>query len=67
MAGLGDGYTAYLACEPLDPGAERAPGPEALDAGWSALPALSLTRNTPAQVQRLVALEADPAAPAAFD
>ena len=27
----------------------------------------ALTRNTAAQVQRLIALEADPAAPAAFD
>jgi ADP-ribose pyrophosphatase YjhB (NUDIX family) len=63
-------YKAYLACEPLDAGAEPVAGPEALDAGWfapAALPALSLTRNTPEQVRRLVALAADPAAPALFD
>jgi ADP-ribose pyrophosphatase YjhB (NUDIX family) len=63
-------YKAYLACDALDPAAEPVPGPEALDAGWfspDALPALSLTRNTPDQVRRLVALAADPAAPAAFD
>jgi ADP-ribose pyrophosphatase YjhB (NUDIX family) len=63
-------YKAYLACEPLDPAAEPVPGPEALDAGWfapAALPELSLTRNTPEQVGRLVAHAADPAAPALFD
>jgi ADP-ribose pyrophosphatase YjhB (NUDIX family) len=63
-------YKAYLACEPLDPAAEPVAGPEALDAGWfvpAALPALSLTRNTPDQVRRLLALAADPAAPALFD
>ena len=63
-------YKAYLSCEPLDPAAEPVPGPEALDAGWfapAALPELSLTRNTADQVRRLVALAADPAAPAAFD
>ena len=63
-------YKAYLACEPLHPAAEPVPGPEALDAGWfapAALPELSLTRNTAEQVRRLVALAADPAAPAAFD
>jgi ADP-ribose pyrophosphatase YjhB (NUDIX family) len=63
-------YKAYLACEALDPGAEPVPGPEALAAGWfapTALPELSLTRNTAEQVARLVALAADPAAPAAFD
>jgi ADP-ribose pyrophosphatase YjhB (NUDIX family) len=63
-------YKAYLACEPLDPAAEPVPGPEALDAGWfapAALPELSLTRNTAEQVRRLVALAADPAAPAVFD
>jgi ADP-ribose pyrophosphatase YjhB (NUDIX family) len=63
-------YKAYLACEPLDPAAEPVPGPEALDAGWfapTALPELSLTRNTAEQVTRLVALAVDPAAPAGFD
>jgi len=38
--------------------------------GWfapTALPELSLTRNTAEQVTRLVALAVDPAAPAAFD
>ena len=63
-------YKAYLACEALDAAAEPMPGPEALDVGWFdpvALPALSLSRNTPEQIQRLVALAADPAAPAAFD
>jgi len=63
-------YKAYLACEALDAAAEPVAGPEALDAGWfapAALPELSLTRNTPAQVRRLLALEADPAAPAVFD
>jgi ADP-ribose pyrophosphatase YjhB (NUDIX family) len=63
-------YKAYLACEPIDVAAEPVAGPEALDAGWfapAALPELSLTRNTPAQVRRLVALAADPAAPALFD
>jgi len=63
-------YKAYLACEPLDPAAEPVPGPEALDAGWfapAALPELSVTRNTAEQVRRLVALAADPAAPAVFD
>jgi ADP-ribose pyrophosphatase YjhB (NUDIX family) len=63
-------YKAYLACEPIDAAAEPVAGPEALDAGWfapAALPELSLTRNTPAQVRRLVALAADPAAPALFD
>ena len=63
-------YKAYLACEALDVTAEPVAGPEALDAGWfapGALPALSLTRNTPEQVRRLMALAADPAAPAAFD
>jgi ADP-ribose pyrophosphatase YjhB (NUDIX family) len=63
-------YKAYLACETLDAAAEPVAGPEALDAGWfapAALPALSLTRNTPEQVRRLTALAADPAAPALFD
>jgi ADP-ribose pyrophosphatase YjhB (NUDIX family) len=63
-------YKAYLSCEPLDPAAEPVPGAEALDAGWfepAALPELSLTRNTAEQVRRLLALAADPAAPAAFD
>ena len=63
-------YKAYLACEPLEPAAEPVAGPEALDAGWfapTALPELSLTRNTAEQVTRLVALAVDPAAPAAFD
>jgi len=63
-------YKAYLACEALDATAEPVPGPEALEAGWfdpAALPALSLSRNTPEQIQRLIALAADPAAPAAFD
>ena len=63
-------YKAYLACEPLEPAAEPVAGPEALDAGWfapTALPELSLTRNTAEQVTRLVALAVDPAAPAGFD
>ena len=63
-------YKAYLACEALDGAAEPVAGPEASDAGWFApaeLPALSLTRNTPQQIRRLVALQADPAAPALFD
>jgi ADP-ribose pyrophosphatase YjhB (NUDIX family) len=63
-------YKAYLACEALDATAEPVAGPEALDAGWfapTALPALSLTRNTPEQVRRLIALAADPAASALFD
>ena len=63
-------YKAYFACEPLDPAAEPIAGPEALDAGWfvpAGLPALSLTRNTPVQIRRLLALAADPAAPALFD
>jgi ADP-ribose pyrophosphatase YjhB (NUDIX family) len=63
-------YKVYFACEALDAAAEPVPGPEALDAGWfspAALPALSLTRNTPEQVRRLVALQDDPAAPALFD
>ena len=63
-------YKVYLACEPLDPAAEPVPGPEALDAGWfdpAAPPQLSVTRNTADQVRRLVALAADPAAPAVFD
>ena len=58
------------AAEGDDPAGEPVPGPEALDAGWfapAALPELSLTRNTIQQVQRLVALAADPAAPADFD
>ena len=62
-------YKAYLACEPLEPAAEPV-ADEALDAGWfapTALPELSLTRNTAEQVTRLVALAVDPAAPAAFD
>ena len=63
-------YKVYFACEALDAAAEPVPGPEALDAGWfspAALPALSLTRNTPEQVRRLIALQDDPAAPALFD
>jgi ADP-ribose pyrophosphatase YjhB (NUDIX family) len=63
-------YKAYLACEPLDGAAEPVPGPEALEAAWfspTALPALSLTRNTAGQIRRLVALADDPASPAAFD
>ena len=54
----------------IDGAAEPVAGPEASDAGWFApaeLPALSLTRNTPQQIRRLVALQADPAAPALFD
>jgi ADP-ribose pyrophosphatase YjhB (NUDIX family) len=63
-------YKAYLACEMIDGAAEPVAGPEASDAGWftpAELPALSLTRNTPEQIRRLVALQADPAAPALFD
>jgi ADP-ribose pyrophosphatase YjhB (NUDIX family) len=63
-------YKVYLAAEALDPAAEPVAGSEALDAGWFSpgdLPPLSQTRNTAEQVRRLVALAADPAAPALFD
>ena len=62
-------YKAFFACRPCD-GAPPRPGSETLDARFFAraeLPALSLERVLPEQIELAFAHHADPGLPTAFD